>query len=133
MNELVLDSSAAVWAVGSRSTAASAFRRRLEGAGCHVPHLFDAEVGNVLRREVLIGELTADGARAALRTAHLLVDERYPHSPLADAAWDLRDNLTYYDALYAALAARIGVPLLTADVRLSRASRLPCEVELVGG
>lgn len=131
MTELVLDSSAAVWAVGSRSSTASALRRRLPETSCHVPHLFDAEVGNVLRREVLIGELTPDAARAALRVAHELVDERYPHGPLADAAWELRNNVTYYDALYVALAARLGVPLLTAGGRLSRASGLSCDIEVV--
>ena len=47
------------------------------------------------------------------------------------AAWTLRDNLTYYDALYVALAARLGYPLLTADARLARAPGLPCAVELI--
>ena len=59
------------------------------------------------------------------------VGERYPHGPLATAAWALRDNVTYYDALYVALAARLGYPLLTADARLARAPGLPCAVELI--
>ncbi len=45
--------------------------------------------------------------------------------------WALRDNVTYYDALYVALAARLGYPLLTADARLARAPGLPCAVELI--
>ena len=49
---------------------------------------------------------------------------RLAHGPL-------RDNVTYYDALYVALAARLGYPLLTADARLARAPGLPCAVELV--
>jgi predicted nucleic acid-binding protein len=60
------------------------------------------------------------------------VDQRYPHTgSLADAAWELRDNVTFYDALYVALAAALDVPLLTADARLARAPGLPCQVEVV--
>ena len=51
--------------------------------------------------------------------------------PSRAGAWALRDNVTYYDALYVALAARLGYPLLTADARLARAPGLPCAVELV--
>jgi predicted nucleic acid-binding protein len=61
-----------------------------------------------------------------------LVAERYPHGLLSRAAWRLRDNPTYYDALYVALAARLDVPLLTADARLARIPGLPCTVEVVG-
>jgi predicted nucleic acid-binding protein len=62
----------------------------------------------------------------------VLVAHRYPHvGPLGEFAWKLRHNLSFYDALYVALAARLGAPLLTADARLSRAPDLPCAVELV--
>ena len=50
---------------------------------------------------------------------------------MAEVAWTLRNNVTYYDALYVALAARLGYPLLTADARLARAPGLPCAVELI--
>lgn len=50
---------------------------------------------------------------------------------LARAAWEVRHILTFYDALYAALATGLGVPLLTADAALSRTPGLPCRVELV--
>lgn len=62
----------------------------------------------------------------------MLVDHRYPHTgPLGERAWQLRDRLSFYDALYVALAELLGVPLLTADARLSRAHGLRCQVELV--
>ena len=70
-------------------------------------------------------------AEAALHALGMLVADRYPHGNLAAGAWRSRDNLTYYDALYVALAARLGFPLLTADARLARAPGLPCAVELV--
>lgn len=60
-----------------------------------------------------------------------LVDERYPHGSLAATAWALRADVSYYDALYVALAARLQVPLLTLDARLSRTPQLPCTVELI--
>ncbi|MGI9064485.1 MAG: PIN domain-containing protein [Pseudonocardiaceae bacterium] len=115
MSELVLDASALVLAVGSRADRVAGHRDRLTASGCHAPHLIDADV-----------------AATALAGGRLLVDERYPHTgSLARAAWELRDTITFYDALYAALAATLGVPLLTADARLTRAPGLPCQVELV--
>lgn len=50
---------------------------------------------------------------------------------LSEAAWGLRDNLTFSDALYVALAANLELPLLTADVKLAKAPDLPCAVEIV--
>jgi predicted nucleic acid-binding protein len=76
---------------------------------------------------VAAGRLEPDVAAAALRAITDLVDERYAHIALAPAAWSLRHNLTYY----AALAARLQVPLLTTDARLAAAPGLPCAVELV--
>lgn len=71
-------------------------------------------------------------ACGALRAAQALVEHRYPHTgALAARAWDLRDKLTFYDALYAAPAEHLGVPLLPGDARLSRAPGLPCQTELV--
>lgn len=54
-----------------------------------------------------------------------MVSDRYPHGPMTEAAWGLRENLSYYDALYVALAARLDLPLLTADKRLAAAPGSP--------
>ena len=104
---------------------------RLRRTPCHAPHLIDAEVGSVLRRAVAGGRMAAHTAEAGLHALGTLVEDRYPHSHLVAAAWRLRDSVSYYDALYVALAARLGFPLLTADARLARAPGLPCTVELV--
>lgn len=130
---LVVDASALLWALIAPTHGASTFRRRLIAETCHAPHLIDAEVGHVLRRRVLRGELAAADGQSLLAAASPIVDHRYEMAgPLASAAWSLRTHVTFYDALYAALAQALEVPLLTCDKRLSRAVGLPCEVEVVG-
>ena len=129
--EIVLDASAAVQALVPTDIGSARLLARLQGLTCHAPHLVDAEVGSVLRRGVRQGAVKASIAAGALRALDSLITNRYPHGVVAAGAWALRDNLTYYDALYAALAARLGYPLLTADARLARAPGLPCAVELI--
>jgi predicted nucleic acid-binding protein len=132
VSDCVLDASALALAVGGKSDAASAFRARLAGVRRHAPHLIDAEVGNVLRRHEREGRLSAEEAEQGLRAAAVLIDHRYPDvGPLGHLAWTWRHNLSFYDALYVALAVSLNLPLITADVRLSRASGLPCAIDLV--
>jgi predicted nucleic acid-binding protein len=128
---IVLDASVAVRTLLSTGATDSSLRERVHESSCHAPHLIDAEVGHVLRRRVAAGAIEADSAAAALHALDCLVTDRYAHASVAQAAWALRENFTYYDALYVALAARLGYPLLTADARLARAPGLPCAVELV--
>ena len=129
----VIDASAMVLALLGRSSDAVALRSRLRTEDCHAPALVDAEVGNVLRRSVLRQELAAEDARDLLAAGWSLVDYRHEMTgSLALAAWALRENVTFYDALYVALAAALGLPLVTADVRLSKAPLLGCKVQLVG-
>ena len=116
-----------------RSATAVELRRRLASEVCHAPHLIDAEVGNVLRRHVLRGALAAADAEALLHLSGPLIDHRHQMTgALAGAAWALRQNASFYDALYAALAAALALPLLTADGRLANAPGLGCPVEHVG-
>jgi predicted nucleic acid-binding protein len=129
---LVVDASALVFSLLGTSASARGLRRRLAGEVCHAPHLIDAEVGNVLRRRVLRGDLSATDAEALLIAAVPLVDHRYEMTgALARSAWELRERVSFYDALYAALAHALACPLLTADARLSRSPALPCAVELI--
>jgi predicted nucleic acid-binding protein len=132
MTDCVLDASALVLATSAKTDEASALRTRLGKLRVHAPHLVDAEVGNVLRRHEHAGLLTAEEAVQAMRAARVLVAHRYAHvGQVGELAWTLRHNLSYYDALYVALAAGLDAPLITADTRLSRAPELPCTVELV--
>ncbi len=129
---LVVDASALVLAGIGTDDVARALRHRLVDEVCHAPHLIDAELGNVLRRRVGRAELAADTAAVVLHDAPHLIDRRYEHQGvLATAAWMLRDNLPFYDALYVALAAALGAPLLTLDRRLASAAGGLCEVEVV--
>lgn len=132
MNDCVLDASAVVFALTGKAEDAVSLRARLKGQRLHGPHLIDAEVGNVLRRHEREARLSTEEALLALQAAWVFVDYRYPHTgPLSELAWTWRHNLSFYDALYVALATLMDAPLVTGDVRLSRAPGLPCAVELV--
>lgn len=132
MNDYVIDASALVLALAGKTTDARTLRARLPDMRRHAPHLIDAEVGNVLRRHEQAGRISTREADTAVRVAGLLIDHRYPHvGVLARRAWTLRHNFSFYDALYVALASYLGIPLLTADTRLSQAPGLPCRTELV--
>lgn len=129
---MVLDASAVVYAVTQRTERAREVRGRIRAEVCHAPHLVDAEVGNVLRRMISRGSVAPDHAAVVINEMPSFIDHRYAHTgALARAAWSLRDNITFYDALYVALAAALGVPLLTADRKLASAPSLPCAIEIV--
>lgn len=129
---LVVDASALIEAITSTTPSGSELRQRLGAAELHAPHLVDAETGNVLRRHVAAGRLPAEDALGLLDAVALIVDVRHPVSPaLRAAAWRLRENVSFYDALYVALAGALDAPLLTADARLARAPELPCRVEVL--
>jgi predicted nucleic acid-binding protein len=95
------------------------------------PALVDAEVGSALRRKVRAEVLTARKARAALDDLLDMRLQRISHEFLVDRAWQLRDNVTFYDGLYVALAEGMGGKLLTLDRRLTEAPGLRAEIELV--
>lgn len=93
------------------------------------PHLIDAEVGHALRRAVHLGKLTPEAAGRALREVDDLLLERVEHEHLMQVAWGLRDNFSFYDGLYVALALMLDEPLLTFDARLAGSGfDLPIEV-----
>lgn len=132
MDECVVDAAAVVDALAGKGASAIVLRGLLKEPISNAPHLLDAEVGHALRRAVLSDEISEEQARAALDALPYLIDNRYPHSPrLIEYTWQLRHNVTFYDALYVALATALDVPLLTGDSRLAAASGLPCEIKLV--
>ncbi|HTR75764.1 MAG TPA: type II toxin-antitoxin system VapC family toxin [Solirubrobacterales bacterium] len=96
------------------------------------PALVDAEVGNALRRQARAKKLGPRKAGAALQDFLCMRVQRIPHTALADRAWQLRENVSFYDGLYIALAETLETPLLTFDQRLTRAPGLRTDVELIG-
>lgn len=132
MSEYVVDASAALSALGRKDAVGIAAHKRIAEATCHAPHLLDAEVGQVLRRGERAGEIGTETARTALRALPEMIDYRYPHTGrIASLAWRLRHTITFYEAIYVALATVLELPLLTGDARLATASGLSCRVMLL--
>lgn len=91
------------------------------------PELLFAEAANILRRAELAGRLGAAEAAAAHDDLLALDLVTFPYAPFAERTWELRGNLTVYDAWYVAVAEATGAPLATLDARLSRAPGPRCE------
>lgn len=128
---IVVDASVLVPALADDGEDGDTARERLRGQSLVAPELIDLEVASVLRRLLLAGRLPARRGDLALVDLGDLPLRRAPHRPLLARCWDLKDNVTVYDAAYIALAEALEVVLVTADVRLSRAPGVRCEVELL--
>jgi predicted nucleic acid-binding protein len=124
---VVVDASVLVDALLIQGTA----RARLAEADLQAPDLIDVELLTVLRRLVLADQLPEQHALQALSTAQRLGLRRHVSRHLWPRAWELRANLTAYDALYVALAEELGATLLTGDSRAARAPGLRCPVEVM--
>lgn len=130
---IVLDASAAVELLLGGSAAEQIGRR--VGApteSLHAPHLIDVEVAHVLRRYVATGSLGERRARTMLRDYEDLNVRRYPHDALLPRVWQLRRNVTAYDAVYLVLAEVLSAPLLTCDAKLAAVPGHRARVEIVG-
>ena len=108
--------------------ARDAIRQR---GGVSAPDLVDVETVAVLRKRWLAGTLPARRFASAVRDLEDLAIDRYPTLRLMWRAYELRDNVTVYDAAYVALAEALDCPLVTADKRLASAPGIRCEVELI--
>jgi len=97
-------------------------RERLFRSEMHAPHLIDLEVLQVLRRYTLTREMADERAQAAIVIYRALPIERHSHEVLMQRVWELRSNLTAYDAAYVALAELLGAPLVTTDRRLAKSA-----------
>ena len=129
---IVLDASSVVELLdGSRPGAVVAERIQDPSESLHAPHLLDLEVAQAYRRAVYEGAVSAARAAEALEDLVLLDVFRYPHDRLLPRVWELRQNLTAYDASYVALAEALDCPLLTCDRRLARSGHGRARVELV--
>jgi predicted nucleic acid-binding protein len=125
----VLDASVVADAVAVSGSDGDTARRLVASeTRLHVPAVLGAEVTSALRAMVRRGLLSAGHARgAALRVAGLRA-RRYPFEPFVGRVWELRENVTTYDAWYVALAEALDVPLVTTDKRLQRTAGLRCPV-----
>ena len=124
---IVVDAAAAVLGLLNDGEA----RRRLAIEDLHAPHLIDSEVTHAMRAQVLRGRLESEEAWRALDRWQRLGLRRYGVVGLLARMWDLRHNLSAYDASYVALAEGLGYPLMTADARLANAPGLGCDVVTV--
>lgn len=129
---IVADSSAIVELLLGTHTGARVAARLREEDAVLAPELVEPEVLQALRRYVRTDAIALDVAETAIADfgALRLIPRR--HAPLRDAVWALRDRCSAYDAEFVALAARHGIPLLTADARLARACADLVDVELAG-
>ena len=129
---IVLDASAAIaWLL--RTSVGSKVDRRIftRPISLHAPHLLDLEVAQVLRRYVRDKAMTAQRGREALQDLDDLPLNRYPHDFLIPRVWQLRANLTAYDAVYVALSELLDAPLLTCDSGIALAPGHRATIEVV--
>lgn len=124
---IVIDASAAILALLNDGEARAMLR---EGAVV-CPHLADSELAHVLRSQVLRGDLKAADAGRAIDVWGRLGIERIGVQRLLPRIWELRENVSAYDATYVAVAEALDAALLTADGRLARAPGPRCPITVV--
>jgi len=112
---------------------AEAIRARLAADEDHAaPHVVDVEVFGVIRREHLRGRLDRTEAAQAIEDLEAWPGERFGHRLLLARAWELRDTVRGWDAMYVALAEALEAVLVTTDRRLAAAAGPTCRIEVVG-
>jgi predicted nucleic acid-binding protein len=128
---LVVDASC-LYEVLIGTPGAEAIRDRLAADGDQAaPHIVDAEVFGVIRREHLHGRLDRTAATQAVEDLETWPGERFGHRPLLARAWELRDCVRGWDAMYVALAEALDASLVTTDRRLASAAGPTCVIEAI--
>ena len=128
-NRVVCDASAVVAALLDSGPDGQWAAERLSGAELFAPTLLAFECANIMRRHELAGAISADQAAQAHADLLDLAVNVWPYELVSMRVWQLRENLSSYDAAYVALAEAIAAPLITLDRRLARAPGLKCSVE----
>lgn len=123
---VVLDASVVVAALVDSGPDGAWAEAALTDPALAAPHHLPVEVASILRRAILAGDISGDTASLAHADLLDLRIELFPYRPLASRVWQLRDNVTSYDAWYVALAERLDAPLATLDGRLVRAPGPRC-------
>jgi predicted nucleic acid-binding protein len=127
---IVVDTSAVLSILLSRPEVPRLADRVRSDGDLHAPHLLDVEFQNALWRLARTEAISEDRASDARTDFADMAIARYPHVPLADRMWELRHNLTAYDAAFVVLAEVLAVPLITCDARLARAPGHRAAVEV---
>lgn len=128
---IVVDASVLTTALGDDGRDGDRARVRLSGEVLAAPHLIDLEVSSVWRRMVATGAMDLRRADLALRDLRELPMRRAGHVDLLPRCWELRSNLSTYDAAYVVLAEVLEAPLVTADERLAGAPGIRCSIEVL--
>lgn len=129
---IVVDASAVIEVLLHTSAAGRVAERIFtEGETLHAPHLLDVEIAQVLRRYALAGALGSGRGGEALEDLADFPIARYPHQPFLFRIWELRHNVTAYDAAYLALAEALAAPLVTRDAKLASAAGHKARIELM--
>jgi predicted nucleic acid-binding protein len=128
---IVVDASVLAPALADDDADGDRARERLRGAQLVAPELIDLEVVSTLRRAARAGRLDERRSAQALTDLTALPLRRVPHLPLLSRMWELRDNLSSYDASYVALAEALDTVLVTADGRIKRAIGINCEIAIL--
>ena len=128
---LVVDASVLAPALADDGPDGDLARARLRGQSLAAPELIDLETTSVIRRQSRDGALDLRRALLAVSDLVELPLRRAPHRPLVARCWELRENLTVYDAAYVALAEVLEIVLLTADKRLANSPGPRCEIEVL--
>lgn len=129
---IVVDASAILEVLLSTPAASSVYSRlSVSGETLHAPHLLDLEILQVLRRYNANGEITLDRAEQALADYLDLPITRYAHDVFTFRIWELRQNLTAYDAAYVVLAEALSAPLVTRDRKLAASSGHRAVIEVL--
>lgn len=128
---IVVDASIVVTALADDGPDGDRVRARLREDRLVAPHLIDIEVVSAWRRLAAAGDVDERRVALAMEDLRSIRLDRVPHVPLMGRCWELRQNLTVYDATYVALAEAMDVALLTADAKLAAAPGLRCAVELL--
>ena len=127
---VVIDASAVVAALVDGGPDGRWAELELAEESLAAPHLMPVEAANILRRAVVAGDLSADVAALAHDDLVQLRVELFPYEPHAHRVWQLRDNLTAYDAWYVSVAEALDAPLVTLDARIARAPGPRCDIRL---
>jgi len=128
---IVVDASVLAPALADDDVDGDRARERLHGEHLAAPELVDLEVVSILRRAAGAKRLDQRRSAQALTDLAALPLRRVPHLPLISRVWELRDNLSAYDASYVALAEALDAVLVTADGRIKRATGINCEVSVL--